>query len=324
MVDKSKTMLITGVAGFIGSHLADRLLDLGHRVIGLDNFTRGTKANIKHLGSNSNFDFKEVNIADYDALYISLSDYLVTNNIDVVWHMAANSDIKAGVADPNIDFRDTFLTTFNILKLMEKYGIKKIAFASSSAIYGETKKLIHEDFGPLFPISNYGAMKLASEALISSFLEKCLTRAWIFRFPNIIGSRATHGVIYDLFKKLQVANDILPVLGNGSQSKPYLHVTDLIDAIIFIWQNTELKMNYYNIGQIGRTSTVDYIAKTVVLRSHTNAKIKYLGGEKGWVGDVPKFNYDITKLMELGWLPSLSSKQSVDLAVEEIAKELGF
>lgn len=321
---KNKTMLIIGVAGFIGSHLADRLLAQNYSVIGVDNFVRGTRENIAHLANNSAFTFVEVDVSNYEKLAEQVKPILSKNHVDTVWHMAANSDIQSGVAEPNLDLRDTFMTTFSILRLMEVCAIKKIAFASTSAIYGETDKLIGEDYGPLFPISNYGAMKLASEASISSFLEKCLENAWIFRFPNVVGSRATHGIIYDLFNKLKKNSQKLEVLGDGSQRKPYLHANDLLDAMLYIWQNSNARLNYYNIGQPNSSTTVDYIAKAVVDRSHTGAKIHYTGGSKGWVGDVAKFDYDVAKLTNLGWQPSFNSKQSIDLAIDEMAQELGF
>jgi UDP-glucose 4-epimerase len=320
----NKTALVTGAAGFVGSFLVERLLAENYSVIGLDNLIRGKMSHLEHAKKNPRFSFIEVDISDDVQLKRQMHPILQQQMVDVVWHLAANSDIGAGVADPSLDLRDTFMTTFNILKLMEAYRIQKIAFSSTSAIYGEKENAISEDAGPLFPISNYGAMKLASEALISAYLEKCLTQAWIFRFPNVVGPRATHGVIYDLFHKLKRSSARLEVLGDGSQCKPYLHVSDLIEAMWYIVQHDSQKLAYYNVGQVGEGTSVNYIAEALVRRSATHAKIEYTGGKKGWVGDINQFHYDVSKLQSLGWKPSVNSKQSVDRAIDEIAQEFGF
>jgi UDP-glucose 4-epimerase len=178
-----------------------------------------------------------------------------------------------------------------------------------------------EDVGPLFPISNYGAMKLASEGCISAALEAYLQKAWIFRFPNVVGSRSTHGVIYDFVQKLKANPNELEVLGDGLQEKPYFHVSDLIDAMLLIVERASEKLNYFNIGTADTATTVRYIAERVVNRMSPGAGIRYTGGSKGWVGDVPKFNYSIEKLKRLGWAPRLSSNAAVDRAVEEVVAE---
>lgn len=235
--------------------------------------------------------------------------------------MAANSDIGAGIADPRIDLRDTFLTTFQTLLVMRELKIPRLAFASSSAIYGPNAAVIHETIGPAFPISNYGAMKLASEGLISAALESFLERAWIFRFPNVIGSRATHGVIYDLLHKLRKSPAVLEVLGDGSQQKPYLHVSELIEAMIFIVHRSPDRLNFYNIGAEDEGATVRFIAAAVIAAASPGASIQYTGSNKGWVGDVPWYRYSTDKLRALGWRPSFSSAQAVERAVREIHEE---
>jgi UDP-glucose 4-epimerase len=241
---------------------------------------------------------------------------------DITWHLAANSDIRAGVTDPEVDLRDTFMTTFNVLKLMRELKIPQLAFASTSAIYGVHDKKLVEDLGPLFPISNYGAMKLASEACISAAVESYLQRAWVFRFPNVVGSRSTHGVIYDFVQKLKANPNELEVLGDGAQEKPYFHVADLLDAMLFIVERAGDKLNFFNIGTADTATTVRYIAETVVRHMSPKATIRYTGGTKGWVGDVPKFNYSIKKLSKLGWTPRLTSVEAVDRAVTEMVAEL--
>jgi UDP-glucose 4-epimerase len=204
---------------------------------------------------------------------------------------------------------------------MRETKIPQLAFASTSAIYGMRPGKLVEDIGPLFPISNYGAMKLASEACISAALEAYLERAWIFRFPNVVGSRSTHGVIYDFVQKLKAHPEELEVLGDGLQEKPYFHVADLIDAMLFAIMRAKEKLNYFNIGTADTATTVRYIAERVVMRMSPGATIRYTGGSKGWVGDVPKFNYSIAKFKKLGWTPRLTSNAAVDRAVDEVVAE---
>ncbi len=313
--------LVTGAAGFIGSHLIDRLLDGGAFVLGVDNMKLGRRANLARALDHPKFKFVEADVNDVPALTRAVRQLSHDRPFDVTWHLAANSDIRAGVVDPEVDLRDTFMTTFNTLKVMRDLKIPHLAFASTSAIYGVLPGRMVEDMGPLFPISNYGAMKLASEACISAAAEAYLQRAWIFRFPNVVGSRSTHGVIHDFVQKLKANPHELEVLGDGTQEKPYFHVADLLDAMLFIVGRADTRLNYFNIGTADSATTVRYIAEAVVRRQSPAAKIRYTGGNKGWVGDVPKFNYSIAKLQALGWSPRLSSNAAVDRAVEEIVAE---
>jgi UDP-glucose 4-epimerase len=308
------TCLVTGAAGFIGSHLVDQLLGLGYRVIGVDNLVLGRRSNIADALANKNFVFHELELNEPDALRKFLEEQ---GAIETVWHMAANSDIQAGGRDPDVDLRLTFFTTFNVLKVMQKLKIPQIVFASTSAIYGEHDGDLEEDTGPLFPVSNYGAMKLASEGIITAALERYLSRAWIYRFPNVIGSRATHGVIFDFLKKLRANPAELEVLGDGTQEKPYLHVSELVGAMLFIFQKAQDRLNYYNIAPEVGATTVRFIAESVVKAAMPDAKIRYTGGSRGWVGDVAKFRYSTKKLQSLGWSPRLSSNEAVALAIRE-------
>ena len=315
-------VLITGVAGFIGANLIQNFIDCGITVYGIDNLSRGKKCNIDKFLSSNKFHFFEIDITDFDSLYNRIFPLHKDDAIDQVWHLAANSDIPAGVADMDVDYKDTFLSTFYVLKLIKDLKIKMLAFASSSAVYGDLgEKKISEDDGPLLPISNYGAMKLASEALISSSTESFLEKSYIFRFPNVIGTPATHGVIFDFIQKLKVDSNNLSVLGDGTQQKPYLHVEELIDAMLFIVKNSKDKINYYNIGNIDDGVTVKYIAEMVVKHTSPNAIINYGTENRGWVGDVPKFNYSIEKLLKLGWKPSLCSADTVVKAINQILIE---
>ena len=309
------TCLVTGAAGFIGSHLVNRLLSLGYRVIGIDNMLLGRKENLAKASQNANLRFRELDANDVPGCVQFLKSE--PGGVQMVWHMAANSDIQAGGRNPDVDLNATFLTTYNVLKLIQTLGIGEIAFASSSAIYGPHDGLLHEETGPLFPISTYGAMKLASEGVISAAVERFAKRAWIFRFPNVVGSRSTHGVIYDFLKKLKAKPNELEVLGDGTQQKPYLHVTELIDAMIFAQGKAQERLNCYNIAPPSSSTTVRYIAEAVVRVAAPKAKIRYTGGSRGWVGDVPRFAYSIAKIQKLGWSPKLSSDEAVNLAIRE-------
>jgi len=311
------TCLVTGAAGFIGSHLVDRLLTMRLRVIGVDNMVLGKRTNLAQALQNSNFEFRELDVNDYESFLQFVGTRAERGLIKTVWHMAANSDIQAGGQDPDVDLRLTFMTTYNVLKVMRALKIPGIVFASSSAIYGEHKGLLSEDTGPLFPISNYGAMKLASEAAISAAVEQFLSHALICRFPNVVGGRATHGVIYDFLKKLKRNPAELEVLGDGTQEKPYLHVSELIDAMIEIFQRTTERLNYFNIAPVSGGTTVRHIAEAVVRAASPGARIRYTGGSRGWVGDVPRFNYSTEKLRTLGWSPKFSSNEAIDLAIRE-------
>jgi UDP-glucose 4-epimerase len=307
-------VLVTGGAGFIGSHLCDRLLARGSSVWCIDNFHLGRKRNIAHLEGNNQFRFIEMDVLDRGALAALFAEA----SFDAVFHMAANSDIAAGVADPELDLRLNQLTTTALLEAMRAHGVKRLFFASTSAVFGETIATLHEDFGPLQPISFYGASKLAAEGYISVYANLFAIQAVILRFPNVVGERATHGVIYDFLRKLEVNPDELEVLGDGNQMKPYLYVADLIDAILVAWDRASTPLAIYHAAGIGAT-TVREIAEIVVTAAgKPGTKIRYTGGDRGWPGDVPKFGYDISKLQSLGWQPRRHSTDAVRFAVERI------
>jgi UDP-glucose 4-epimerase len=315
-------ILITGVAGFVGANLATTMLQRGATVAGFDNLCRGSPRNLESILGHPDFAFEVVDLADIDAYRRALRALHSRSRITEVWHLAASSDIPAGIADPYVDLRDTFMTTFNTLLLMKELGIETIAFASSSAVYGDRgDQNLTEDKGPLFPISNYGAMKLASEAAISAALESYLERAFVLRFPNVIGVPATHGVILDFIRKLRATPGNLDVLGDGTQRKSYLHVEDLVDAMLYIRSHARDKLNYFNIGADDEGVTVRFIAQKVVERVAPEARITFGQGNKGWVGDVPKFSYSIAKLSNLGWRPTLGSASAICKAVDQVAAQ---
>lgn len=316
------SILITGAAGFVGCNLANALLAQGRTVFGIDNLCRGRRENLASAERDARFDFRVVEMADLNAYRTTLAELHAREPITEVWHMAANSDIPAGIADASVDLRDTFMTTYNTLEVMKELGIRVLAFASSSAIYGDLgNQPLVEDIGPLMPISNYGAMKLASEAAISAAAESHLERAFLFRFPNVIGVPATHGVMLDFVRKLKATPENLTVLGNGTQQKSYLHVEELVDAMLFIRERAHEKINFFNIGADDEGVTVRFIAEETVKVASAGARITYGEGNKGWVGDVPRFTYSIDKLRKLGWAPKLGSADAVRKAISQIVEQ---
>jgi len=309
--------LLTGGAGFIGSHLADRLLAEGHCVACVDDLSLGRRENISHNFGEARFKFIKADAADACAL----ETVFKRNRFDCVFHLAANSDIRAGGDCPDIDLNRTFLTTYRVLEAMRKYGVKKLVFASTSAVYGEGGKAFGEDSGPLSPVSLYGAGKLACEAWINAFCANFGMQSWIIRFPNVVGPRATHGALFDFTNRLRENPRKLLILGNGRQKKPYLHVRDPVDGILFVFKRAKARINVYNAAGEGVT-TVDEIARAAVSAAGLkNVRFSYPGGSRGWKGDVPRFRYDISKITRLGWKASMSSAAAVRAAARELHEE---
>lgn len=305
-------ILVAGGAGFIGSHLCDALLSKNNTVIVADKLIMGSK-NIEHLSQNTNFKFYEMELANQD----NVDKLFAENKIDIVYHMAANSDIQKSANDTSIDFNDTLLTTRVLLESMRKNNVKNIFFASTSAVYGEMPDIVlNEETGGLKPVSYYGGAKLASEALISSYVSMCDMNAVIFRFPNVIGPRLTHGVVYDFVKKLRNNPKELEILGNGTQCKPYIYVTDLVNAIVKLTEQFEPGVDVFNISVLSEGTSVTHVAEIVVdVLGLSDVEFKYTGGDRGWKGDVPRFKYDISKVLATGWKPEYTSDEAVRKAV---------
>ena len=308
-------ILVAGGAGFIGSHLCDALLSKNNTVIVADKLIMGSK-NIEHLSQNTNFKFYEMELADQDNVDKLFKD----NKIDIVYHMAANSDIQKSANDTSIDFNDTLLTTRVLLESMRKNNVKNIFFASTSAVYGEMPDIVlNEETGGLKPVSYYGGAKLASEALISSYVSMCDMNAVIFRFPNVIGPRLTHGVVYDFVKKLRNNPKELEILGNGTQGKPYIYVTDLVNAIVKLTEQFEPGLDVFNISVMSEGTSVTHIAEIVVdVLGLSDVEFRYTGGDRGWEGDVPRFKYDISKVLATGWKPEYTSDEAVRKAAQAL------
>lgn len=315
---KSKNfVLVAGGAGFIGSNLIKILKNKNKNIVILDNLSRGKFEYISGFLSE-NVIFINNDINNKKELQTIFKKYIFRE----IWHLAANSDIVSGVKNSSIDLNDTFLTTHNLIECSKLFNVNKFNFASSSAVYGDHgNRLLTEESGPLTPISNYGAMKLASEAILSASSAQVFNEINIFRFPNVVGLPATHGVILDFVNKLVSTKSKLDVLGNGKQKKQYLHVEDLINAMLYINKICKNnKFNIYNIGPKDYGITVSKIAELVRDEINENAKIVYGTNLQGWVGDVPRFRYSTEKLSKLGWTPQYSSLKSVKKAISEIIK----
>lgn len=315
-------VLIAGGAGFIGSHLCDRLLALGHDIVVADKLIFGD-TDIRHLlddmSLGNRFKFYNLELTEQ----INVDNLFADNKIDAVFHLAANSDIQKGGKDPSIDFNNTLLTTKTILEGMRKASVKKLFFASTSAVYGEMIDVkLSETTGGIMPVSYYGGAKLASEAIISSYVSMNDMCAVIFRFPNVIGPRLTHGVVFDFIQKLRKNPHKLEILGDGTQCKPYIYVLDLVEAIVKLTEGFNDKAvlgeEVYNISVNGHGTTVTQIARIVVdVLGLSDVKFTYTGGDRGWKGDVPRFQYDISKILATGWYPKHTSDEAVRQTVKD-------
>ena len=303
--------LIAGGAGFIGSHLADYLLDEGNEVVCIDNFFIGTRQNILHLLTHPRYVFYQYDLNNMEFL----NQVFDKEKPDYVFHLAANSDIQASAQNPIIEYQNTYSTTFNLLEAMRLHNVKKMFFASTSAVYGNKDALLNENTASLAPISYYGGAKLGSEGLISAYTYMNDMDILIFRFPNVIGPRLTHGVIFDFIKRLKKDSNKLLILGDGTQTKPYLYVFDLIEAIMK-FKNIGKGVTLYNVG-VDTATSVTRIAEIVCQKMGlSNVSFEYTGGKGGWKGDVPKFQYDLNKIHTAGWTAKHTSDEAVALTVE--------
>ncbi|MGD0900157.1 MAG: NAD-dependent epimerase/dehydratase family protein [Thermoguttaceae bacterium] len=308
-------ILITGGAGFIGSHLCEALLDRGDEVWCVDNLYLGKKENLAPCRSSPHFHFDQIDVLVRD----DLDDLFVRAGFEAVFHLAANSDIARGSEDHALDLRLTFLSTTEVLEAMVRHGVKRIFLASSSAVFGDTPQALAETTGPLQPVSFYGASKLAAEAFVSVFAHTLGFQAWVLRFPNVVGERSTHGVLYDFVHRLRQDPARLRVLGDGSQTKPYLYVKDLVRAILTVWDKArDERYAVYHVAGTGLTS-VRQIAEIVVEEMGLSGiPVEYGSGNRGWQGDVPCFQYDSGKISGLGFQPTYDSTQSVRIAVRKM------
>lgn len=303
-------IIVTGGAGFIGSHIVDRLLSQDNEVTVIDNLSSGRMEFIgKHL-KNPNFEFIKLDILDLEKLKKAI------HGADIIYHLAANPDVRLGAENTKIHLEQNIFATYNVLEAMRMNRQQNIVFTSTSTVYGEAAIIpTPENYGPLVPISLYGASKLACEALITSYCHTFDMKSWIFRFANIVGERSTHGIIVDFINKLRNNPDSLEILGDGQQRKSYLHVSDCVDAILYAVKNSNEMANIFNIGSndtINSTEIGEIVVSGMGLK---DVAFSYTGGKRGWKGDVPRMLLSIEKLQKLGWKPVHNSKSSVVAAV---------
>lgn len=301
---------ITGVAGFIASNLADRLLADGHIVVGYDNFSTGQEAFVSSAQQNKNFALVRGDVLDLPALADAM------RGADFVFHFAANADVRFGTDHPRKDLEQNTIATYNVLEAMRANNVKHIAFSSTGSVYGEAKVIPTPEDAP-FPVqtSLYGASKLAGEGLLAAYCEGFGFTGYIFRFVSILGERYSHGHVFDFYQKLLQNPHELYVLGNGRQRKSYLYVQDCIDAILFAVEKSQDKVNIFNLGTDEYCEVNDSIG-WICGHLGLDPERKYSGGERGWVGDNPFIFLDTAKIRSLGWKPKLTIQQGIIRTLE--------
>ena len=312
--------LVTGGAGFIGSHIVDRLVAEDVKVTALDNLSTGKLSNLSECDSKKNFCFVKEDLNNPTEVRKLLND------IEIVFHMAADPEVRTGFDNPESSYRENVRNTFFLLEEIRKSNVKKIVFASSSAVYGDATVLpTPENYGPLLPISAYGASKLACEAYVSSYCNNYGIQGVIIRPANVIGARGRHGVSWDFVNQLKKDSTKLVVLGDGKQTKSYIHISDGITGIFTCLEKSKNKVEVYNLGSQDRVEVISIakiVCKNMNLEGIEIITTGGVDGGRGWVGDIKYAHLDISKLKSLGWLPKLSSAGSVDLASKEIIKDI--
>ncbi|MEM1509751.1 MAG: NAD-dependent epimerase/dehydratase family protein [Thermofilaceae archaeon] len=308
-------ILVTGGAGFIGSHLVDKLLSEDYELVVIDNFSSGYFDNLSNSIASPKLKVIKGDLRDLSVLIESLSD------VQAVFHFAANPEVRVG--DPNEHFEHNIKATYNLLETMRKRDVTDIVFASSSTVYGDAEILpTPESYGPLKPISVYGASKLACEALISSYVHTYSFRGISLRYANVVGPRNRKGVTYDFVRKLLANPKRLKVLGDGTQTKSYIWIEDAVAATLTAWKHSGKEFEVFNVGGVDAI-TVRRVAEIVIEEGElNNVEVEYTGGVegRGWVGDVKKMHLDISKLIGLGWSPRYKSEESVRLAARHYWK----
>ncbi len=317
-----KRVLLTGGAGFIGSHVLDLLAPTGVEFTVYDNLSNGRREYLEPHLSRPNVNFVQGDVTDLPRLIEA------ARGQDVVWHLAANTDIIGSHENPSRDLNDCAVGTFNVVEAMRKTGVRDLIFASTGAVYGNicAERSVAEDAGPLLPVSTYGAGKIASEAFISSFCHVYGLRAWMYRFGNVIGARMTHGVIYDFLARLKKDPSELLVRGDGRQEKNYFLVEECINGMLYGYANIpmtdEEPCGVFNLGTPTVTKVID-IARIVVEEMGVNAPVRIEGTKKAWPGDQPRVHFEVDKLSKLGWKSKLNSDQSVLIAVRRMLDKPG-
>lgn len=309
-------VFITGGAGFIPSNLAARLVGEGHEVTCYDNLSLGRREFLEPLFATGRCRLVEADLLDLERVKAELAGH------ELVFHLAANSDISHGALHTDWDLHQGTVVTWNVLEAMRLTGVGQIVFSSTSAIYGEASVLpTPENYGPLQPISLYGASKLACEGLVTAFCHNFGLRAWIFRFANIVGHNGTHGALVDFIRRLRQDPGRLRILGDGRQAKPYIHVSDCVDALLYGQRTGRGAVHCWNLSCEGATS-VDTIASIILEEMGLrDTVLEHTGGSQGWKGDVAQVRLDPTLIRELGWTPRFDSDGAVRQAVRDLLKQ---
>ena len=307
------SFFVTGGAGFIGSHLVDRLMSEGNRVTVYDNLVSGKKKDIEHHIGHDKFQFIEADLLDFDKLRKAMEGH------EIVWHLGANTDIPGGNRVTVLDLNNCTVATRNVLEAMETNKMDKLLFASTACVYGDAPpQALSETFGPLHPINLYGAGKLACEGLISAYSHLFGISAWMFRFANVVGARMGHGVIYDFIQKLKKTPKELEILGDGHQEKPYFLVEDCIEGMLCAFRNADTQCDVFNLGCESFT-TVSNIARIVTEEMGlAGVKFRYTGGKRGWPGDAPVIHFKAEKIKTLGWTAKHTSDEAVRIAAKRL------
>lgn len=305
---------VTGCAGFIGSHLTDRLLSDGHDVIGYDNFSTGQPEFLQAARRMPGFTIFEADLLDTQKLQHAMK------GADIVFHMAANADVRFGLEHPRKDLEQNTIATFNVLESMRSNGIQRIAFASTGSIYGEPDIFPTPEDAP-FPTqtSLYGASKLGCEGMIEAYSEGYNFESFIFRFVSVLGDRYTHGHVFDFYNQLMEHPDHLNVLGNGKQRKSYLYVQDCLDAMFVAIEKSPEKLNIFNLGT-DEYCTVDDSIGWICENLNIRPELFYSGGERGWIGDSPFIFLDTVKIRKLGWNSRVSIRDGIIHTLEYLKK----
>ncbi len=310
-----KKAFVTGAAGFIGSNLVERLLAAGVSVVGWDNFSTGQREFLAQAAKHPSFRLIEGDNLEFSKLLEAMG------GCDIVFHLAANADVRFGTNHPKKDLEQNTIATFNVLEAMRQNGIREIVFASTGAIYGECVVIPTPEDAP-FPVqtSLYGASKLACEGLIQAFAEGFGMRAVICRFVSIVGERYTHGHVFDFCKQLRAHPDHLDVLGNGTQRKSYLYVQDCIDAILHVLSlNQDKKVEIYNLGINEYCQVTDSI-RWICEELGVKPKLQFTGGDRGWIGDNPFIFLDVQKLLKTGWSPKKTIREGIVMTLQWLQK----
>jgi UDP-glucose 4-epimerase len=305
---------VIGGAGFIGSHFVDHLISHDHQVKVIDNLCSGTISRIEQHSNSNNFEFHHMNIEDTPSLARALKD------IDFVIHLASNPDIARAATDPRIDFIQGTVLTESVLEAARVSGVSKILYASGSGVYGDVGSELLKEESEIKPISTYGASKAAGEHLLQAYSHMFGIKCLAFRFANVVGSRQTHGVGYDFLNNLEKDPSCLHILGNGKQSKSYVHVSDIVRGVLLASEKVDSDFDVFNISTTDfvNVNEIALIVMDQLAIDPKSVEITYSGGDRGWKADVPVVRIDARKICNLGWIPKFNSYQALQDSIREM------